>query len=104
MPGRLSTAFLLAVLAAPVAAPVAAQSRVRPCDHRAKIVAQLAEMYHEMPVGHGLQIDGNLLQLFVSAETGTWTLVSTTPAGLSCLVGAGRSWEMMAPPDVRPRA
>jgi len=46
-------------------------------------------------VAFGLQSNGNLLQVYASEDKNTWTVVSTTPAGLSCIVAAGKSWESL---------
>ena len=43
-------------------------------------------------------MNGKLIQVFVSTETGTWTIISTAPTGVSCIVAAGESWETL-PPD-----
>lgn len=64
-----------------------------PCHDATEVAKQLSNKYAEAPVAFGLQSNGNLLQVYASTEKGTWTVVSTTPAGLSCIVAAGRSWE-----------
>lgn len=70
------------------------QPQVRmPCHDAMEIHKQLSKKYSEAPVAFGLQTNGNLLQIYASKESGTWTVVSTTPAGLSCIVAAGKSWE-----------
>jgi hypothetical protein len=33
--------------------------------------------------------------VYASEEKGTWTVVSTTPNGLSCIVAAGKTWESL---------
>jgi hypothetical protein len=38
--------------------------------------------------------NGNVLQVFASPDTGTWTIVSIAPSGLSCVLAAGQSWEI----------
>jgi hypothetical protein len=78
-------------------APLAAQNQgVRmPCHNAAEIAKQLSSKYEEAPVAFGLQSNGNLLQVYASEEKNTWTVVSTTPSGLSCIVAAGKSWESL---------
>ncbi len=66
-----------------------------PCHDATEIAKQLSNKYSEAPVAFGLQSNGNLLQVYASMDKGTWTVVSTTPAGLSCIVAAGRSWESL---------
>ena len=43
----------------------------------------------------GLQADGRLVQVFASLQSGSWTIVTTAPSGLACIVAAGRSWESL---------
>lgn len=66
-----------------------------PCHNASEIAKQLNSKYDESPVAFGLQSNGNLLQVYASDERGTWTVVSTTPNGLSCIVAAGKSWESL---------
>lgn len=80
-----------------VATPLAAQSPgVRmPCHDAAEIAKQLSNKYEEAPVAFGLQSNGNLLQVYSSEAKDTWTVVSTTPRGVSCIVAAGKRWESL---------
>ena len=80
------------------ASPVAAEANqgVRmPCHNAAEIAKQLSTRYDEAPVAFGLQSNGNLLQVYSSTEKETWTVVSTTPNGVSCIVAAGKKWESL---------
>jgi hypothetical protein len=66
-----------------------------PCHNATEIAQQLNSKYDEAPVAFGLQSNGNLLQVYASENKGTWTVVSTTPQGMSCIVAAGKRWESM---------
>jgi hypothetical protein len=81
------------------ATPLAAQANqggVRmPCHNATEIAKQLGAKYEEAPVAFGLQSNGNLLQVYASEEKDTWTVVSTTPNGMSCIVAAGKKWESL---------
>jgi hypothetical protein len=66
-----------------------------PCHNATEIAKQLSSKYDEAPVAFGLQSNGNLLQVYASEDKGTWTVVSTSPQGLSCIVAAGKRWESM---------
>jgi hypothetical protein len=80
------------------ASPLAAQSQGgarMPCHDAAEIAKQLSSKYEEAPVAFGLQSNGNLLQVYSSSEKDTWTVVSTTPNGMSCIVAAGKKWESL---------
>jgi hypothetical protein len=87
-------AFAFAALAGPLAAQQSTNVRM-PCHKAEEIAKQLTSRYAEAPVAFGLQSNGNLLQVYASEEKGTWTVVSTTPAGLSCIVAAGKTWETL---------
>ena len=88
----------------PIAAHAQNAAVVQACDNHAEIAGRLGEQYKEVPTGFGIQLNGNLLQLYVSQETGTWTLLSTSPSGVSCIVGAGENWEILPEPIDDPYA
>lgn len=75
---------------AQAAAPAAAQRL--PCHDYAQIADTLGERYGEAPVSLGLQSNGHVLQVFASAESGSWTILSVAPSGIGCIVAAGKSW------------
>ena len=92
---RLLLAFLIGCLstsAASAAAPPVVGVPI-PCHDYREIRRQLAERYNEAPVSFGVRSNGELLQVFASAQGGTWTIVSTSPAGLACILAAGRGWD-----------
>jgi hypothetical protein len=80
--------------ATPLAAQVNQGIRM-PCHNATEIAKQLSSKYDEAPVAFGLQSNGNLLQVYSSTEKDTWTVVSTTPNGMSCIVAAGKRWESL---------
>ena len=88
------------------AAGASAQTQVvrMPCHDYAEIARQLRATYEEAPVSLGLQTDGNLLQVFSSRRTGSWTIVSTSPAGVACVLAAGQHWESVTPANLDPAA
>jgi hypothetical protein len=67
------------------------------CAAYREVQRQLAAGYGEAPVAVGLRSNGELLQVFASSESGTWTIVSTTPQGTACILAAGRHWELPRP-------
>lgn len=91
-PGR-----LLAPLALLIASGTPALAEQLPCTRFEQLAGFLAETYGEKPVSAGLQADGQLLQIFSSPERGSWTAVTTNPAGTSCVVATGRHWEQKQP-------
>ena len=73
--------------------PANAQSR---CAPRANIVMNLESRYAEHLAGVGVAGSALIVELFVSV-TGSWTLISTSTSGVSCLVAAGEDWESVPP-------
>jgi hypothetical protein len=73
-----------------------ANAQTTSCAEREMVVGRLADRYGESPQGIGLGQDNSVLEVFASAETGTWTILVTLPNGLSCLVASGEAWERVA--------
>ncbi len=72
-----------------------------PCYDYREIVRQLGATYQEAPASLGLQSNGNVLQVFTSARSGSWTIVSVLPNGFACVLAAGESWEDVEPAAAR---
>lgn len=85
--------FKRVLLAAAVLSSPAMATPSMPCHTAVEIAKQLSGKYNEAPVAFGVQSNGNLLQVYASEDTGTWTVVSTTPAGVSCIVADGKGWQ-----------
>ena len=94
----LLTSLALGSWAGPAGAQVPAAPVRVPCYSYEEVARQLKGAYHEAPVSLGLQADGNLLQVFSSPATGSWTIVSTTPQGVACVLAAGQHWENVTTP------
>lgn len=62
-----------------------------PCGERQMIADRLAEAYGEAPMAIGLAGD-RLVELFVSPQTGSWTLLVTTADGIACLAASGEDF------------
>ena len=67
-----------------------------PCGPRDVVLNILADRYHESVRVRALTQDGNLLEL-TAAESGAWTVVTTSPAGMSCLVSTGEAFTPVEP-------
>lgn len=89
------TLFAWGAFGGPLGAQMPPSGMRMPCHSAAEIAKQLSSKYDEAPVAFGLQSNGNLLQVYASEDKGTWTVVSTTPAGMSCIVAAGKGWETL---------
>jgi hypothetical protein len=85
----LTSATAVAVLAVPgmaVAAPLA-------CGARTDVITNFASKYHEQPRSMALTNDGQLLEVLKSDDGTTWSILITTPEGVSCLVATGEDWQ-----------
>ena len=92
-------ALILAAGVILAALPAVAQQMSMMCLARADVVARLAETYGEvqqfMALSNG---PGDMVEMFGNPETGSWTLLLTSPQGVSCLMAAGAMWEAVTPP------
>ncbi len=73
-----------------IANPLAAQNPQ--CNERDSVLELLAKKYQESPTAIGVTNTGGLIEILTSAKTSTWTIIITTPQGMSCLVAAGEGW------------
>lgn len=62
------------------------------CLPRKALIAQLAQSFDENPRAVGLADSGNVLEIVRTDDGRTWTLLSTDPAGRSCVLATGRWW------------
>lgn len=79
------------------AAPTPSVGTRLPCHDYQRIVETLDKRYGETPVSLGLQTNGHVLQVFASAESGSWTILSVAPTGIGCIIAAGRNWHEQKP-------
>ena len=85
-------AGLSALLLSSVWSPVVAQATNNRCIPRPNALTQLDAQFKERPVSIGLAATGAVVEVLTS-ETGTWTILVTTPQGVSCVIAAGKFWE-----------
>lgn len=87
---RIRYYLLTAVIAGmSLAGPALAQPACAPRD---RIVMILAERYGEVLMGAGLQSATQMLEIFTSLETGSWTVLITHVDGISCIAASGTDW------------
>ncbi|ASM71228.1 MULTISPECIES: hypothetical protein [Roseobacteraceae] len=79
-----------------VTSHVAAETGNRNCGPRALVVDRLAQGYGETRQSMGLGTNNQMIEVFASSETGTWTITVTSPAGVTCLVASGQAFEELA--------
>ena len=53
----------------------------------------LNSQYDETARAIGVISEEAVLEVFVSKDTGTWTVLVTDPKGLSCVLAAGQAWQ-----------
>ncbi len=87
-------AVALAAFAAFACTPVMAQTV---CAPRSAVLEQFAQRHKERPVSRALAANGAVLEVLVSQDGSTWTLIATGPNGVSCLAASGTDWEPMKP-------
>ncbi|MEL6167309.1 MAG: hypothetical protein AAFR35_01370 [Pseudomonadota bacterium] len=76
-----------------MAAEAAFAQAPRNCGDREIVVERLASTYGETRRSIGLGANNQVVEVFASSETGTWTITVTTPAGITCLVASGQAFE-----------
>lgn len=74
---------------------VAAQGNPN-CGPREAVVNRLAEGYGETRQSIGIGANNAVVEVFASAETGSWTITVTRPGGPTCLVASGQAFEELA--------
>ena len=87
----MKTSCFLITLLCGVAIIAPAQAQV-PCGKRDDIIKMLSQKYREIPRAMAIAKETSLLEVFTS-KSGSWTILVTQPAGPSCIIGAGQSWE-----------
>lgn len=65
------------------------------CAPHADVIAGLARNFSETVVAMGIAENGVMIEVFAS-DDGTWTIVQTAPAGVSCLMASGGAFEQVA--------
>lgn len=68
------------------------------CANRDTVVERLESQYDEVFSAGGLQTIRNkqtLVEVWSSQETGTFTVMLTTPDGLACVVATGTDWHQV---------
>lgn len=86
-----------------VASTAAAQQSPQ-CNERTQVLELLAQKYKETPVAFGVTNTGGLVEVLSDGKGGTWTIIVTTPQGMSCLVAAGEGWRNMQQVAAEPEA
>ncbi len=72
--------------------PPVAQAQMA-CGTRDSVVAKLGEKYGEVRRGGGLAGPTAIFEIWASDVTGSWTILKTTPNGLTCIMAVGDGWQ-----------
>lgn len=91
-PARLSREAAALIALALAVLPVGGAAAQTPCAPHERVTAGLEGRFAERPVAMALGDDGRLVELFTAPDGRTWTLLATTPEGLSCMLATGRHW------------
>lgn len=86
---KATLALSLTTLIALAAAPSFAASNCAPRD---AVATALAMNHGEAPVSGGIQGNSRILEVFVSEETDTWSILVTNANGMACIVASGTDW------------
>ncbi len=72
------------------------------CAERDTVVERLQSKFSEQLAAGGLQSAraNAMMEIWASPETGTYTVLITTPQGISCVVAAGTDFFRVAPQPV----
>lgn len=62
------------------------------CGDRDEIVKMLRKTHGEHLAGRGMQSDANLFEVWMSDDSGSWTILRTEASGKACIVAAGTHW------------
>ena len=73
-------------------APLAVEAQPTNCMPRDVAVAALEADYSEALLGQGLQNEQQLLEVFMSENGESWTVLQSFPNGVSCIVASGTDW------------
>ena len=66
------------------------------CAPRAVVLERLATAYGETRQSIGLGPNNQMVEVFASDATGTWTITVTQASGVTCLVASGQAYETLA--------
>ena len=80
------------VFGAAALAPPLAEAQTLRCLPRDALVEKLQDDYDEALTGGGLQSPRQILEVWSSDKTGTFTVFFTRANGVSCIVATGQNW------------
>ena len=80
------------------------QRTSRRCGDAAAIKKILTKTWGEAPVASGLLTGADhILVWYANDATGTWSIVSFSPQGIACFLGAGKNFNRFKKPKPKPK-
>ena len=79
-------------------AATGAWAQTLPCHPHDVVQAGLASKYGETRHAIGLASPTQIMEVWASDKTGTWSITVTDPAGITCMIGAGQGYEALTEP------
>ncbi len=64
------------------------------CGPRNAVLELMAKSYGERPIAVGLNRNGHLLEVLAQEDGRTWTVIATTPRGVTCVLDMGEGWHV----------
>jgi len=77
------------------------QGAAQVCAAREGLLTQLEQKYGEVPVAIGVTGE-RLVELLTAKDGMTWTIILTSPKGVSCLIASGEGWRPLVPVSTDP--
>ena len=65
------------------------------CSPRQVVIDYLLAEFQEQPVGAGVANNGGVVEVLASPNGATWTILVTRADGVSCMMAAGRDWQVL---------
>lgn len=94
---RVTLAALILGLSGTAATVTAAAAQDLACGSRGEMTDRLKRSFGEVQTGLGMISSAQVLEVWSSEETGTWTILMTDTNGQSCMVAAGEAWKAVEP-------
>ncbi len=74
------------------------QAHAPVCADRKTVITHLAEKYGETVVAIGIDSKGRLVEMLVSEDARTWTILSSKPGeNIACALAIGGDWQKLNP-------
>ena len=91
----MQTGFAIA-LATTITAAIPAHAQTN-CAPRDMVLTRLQASFGETLTAGGLRSQSQVLEVWASDATGTWTVLMTTADGMTCVMASGTNWHQNEP-------